>query len=416
MGESARQNRYFNLVSLIGRPITSQNEASEALREVLVSSIQDSMMGDRPIGAALSGGLDSSIITVIAAQEVARRESSLTACSILYSDQTYNDDYYHATLLRKHLAEQGIELNWGKSEVDVAHYLDDMPRMIRHFDEPHWEVKQLAMFRNYQELDRKGAKIVLTGEGADELFFGYYHRFPGFKNPVISSPEQFESLWANRLPKVGALFNGDCDDGLRGLMRTAIDRHFRPAFDSGLGSDRCMQVWYLSTFLHWLLIDNDRCSMAFSLEGRFPFLNKRVVELALRIDPRLQTGNAYGDEKAILREAFRGDLPEQIWKHRKKAPLPSPLNLAYHYKVQRALKAGLKEVPSSIWDVLNRRQIEQMSGDYLKKLRQIESSGSSEFDGEEMTRYIPLSQKLELRTPHMFGILTLLTWWKQHFS
>lgn len=213
-----------------------------------------------------------------------------------------------------------------------------------------------------------------------------------------------------------AMFNRAKEDQFRGLMRTAIDRFYRPNFERGLDSDRCMQLWYISTFLHWLLIDNDRCSMAFSLEGRFPFLNMRVLDVAMRIAPRLQTGTTYGEEKAILREAFKDILPVEIWRHRKKAPLPSPLNIAYHYKIQKALSKGIKEVPDSIWDVLDRKRIESMNADFLLKLKKIEQSGSSEFDGEELTRYIPLSQKLELRTPQMFGILTLLIWWKQHFS
>lgn len=415
-GSQATAHRYFDLADSMGSPITSETEATEALRDAVTSSVHASMMGERPIGLALSGGLDSSIITAVAAQKAAKDGQTLTACSITYPDQSLNEDYHHAALLRRHLADQGIQLKWGISEVKVKNYLDDVEKMILHFDEPHWEVKQLAMFRNYKELDAKSAKVILTGEGADELFFGYYHRFPGFKNPVITSPDQFESLWASRLPDAMSLFSAPSEDQFRGLIHTAIDRFYRPNFDRGMDSDRCMQVWYLSTFLHWLLIDNDRCSMAFSLEGRFPFLNKRVIDVALRIAPKLQIGTEYGQEKAILRLAFKDVLPEQIWKHRKKAPLPSPLNVAYHFKVDKALKAMIKAVPDSIWEVLDRKCIEHMSAEFHKKLRAIESSGSGEFDGEELTRYIPLSQKRELRTPQMFGILTLLIWWKQHFA
>ena len=412
-GGNVLKRRYFDLATLTHGPIVSEAEAVDAVRDALVSSVHACMMGERPLGVALSGGLDSSIITAVAAKEASTRGIPLTACAITYEDQNLNEDYEHAMILREHLRAEGSLLNWGRSALQIDSYLGDLPLMIRHFDEPHWELKQLAMFRNYRELDCQGATVVLTGEGADELFFGYYHRFPGFKDPVISSPAQFEELWSARIPAARSLFRNRKDEEFRSLMTEAIDRFYRPYFDQGMEPDRCMQLWYLSTFLHWLLIDNDRCSMAFSLEGRFPFLNERVLKVAFRIPPQLQMGAVHGQEKAILRKAFSDFLPSEI-RFRKKAPLPSPLDPRYHARILHRLRDAISNASSTIWDILDRGQAEKMAEDFAVKLENCQRSPAPELSGEELTRYITLSQAVDLRSPQIFGLLTLLTWWKEN--
>ncbi len=411
-GSTPRIEKYFELVASPNQATLKFDDAVDSLRTAVSSSVIASMMGDAPIGVALSGGLDSSIITAIAAKEMARRGAPpLLSTCITYREQTVNEDARHAAILADYLKDTA-PLRLTYSYMGVDSYLSDMDLMIRHFDEPHWEVKQLAMFNNYRALKQNGAKVVLTGEGADELFFGYFHKFPGFKNPVIKSSAELESLWATRLPVVQQLFRGESRHELSGLMTEAINRFYRPYSDQGATPEKCMQYWYLSTFLHWLLIDNDRCSMAFSLEGRFPFLNRRVFDVAFRISSALQVGHVHGQEKLVLREAFRNILPESIWRDRKKAPLPSPLKLAFHQKIFSSLRVSMEEVPASFWDVIDRQHISTL----LRKYEQEIGTSDAEQGGERLTSYLSLSEPWSLRTPHIFGILTLLRWWKINFS
>lgn len=411
-GAAPQSHRYFDLVEESGRHAHGFEDSVEALRSAVSSSIVASMMGDAPIGVALSGGLDSSIIAAVAAKEAARRGSApLLSTCITYKEQISNEDARHAALLASHI-EDSAPLRLTYSSMSVDDYLADLDLMIRHFDEPHWEVKQLAMFNNYRALKQNGAKVVLTGEGADELFFGYYHRFPGFQNPVIHAAAELETLWGTRLPVVRQLFRHECHDELSGLLAEAVDRFYRPHADRGASPEKCMQCWYLSTFLHWLLIDNDRCSMAFSLEGRFPFLNRRVLDVALSIPASAQVGTEYGQEKLVLRAAFKDMLPTAIWRDRKKSPLPSPLKLAFHFKIAAALRVAMIEVPSTIWDVMDLQRITTLCDRYEADLKGVDAENG----GEQLTRYLSLSEPWSLRTPHMFGILTLLRWWKMNFQ
>jgi asparagine synthase (glutamine-hydrolysing) len=390
-------------------------EAPVLLRDALTASIRDSMMGDVPVGVALSGGLDSSIITVVAAQK--KREEGngpLLASCITYDKQIDNPDAVHAKILENYL-KKDTEIHLVFSHLSVENYLDNLDKMIWHFDEPHWEVKQLAMFNNYKVLKENGAKVVLTGEGSDELNFGYFHKFPGFINPVIKSGEMLKATWGKRLPVIAPLFKGEVKRKLKSLFNYAVDIFYKPYEKEGMEQNQCMQSWYLHTFLHWLLTDNDRCSMAHSLEGRFPYLNRELYELTLRIPAKFQVGNEYGEEKIVLREAFRDMLPIEIL-NRPKAPLPSPLKLGFHIKIYESLKQSMAEVPRSLWDFLDKSHINFLVEKFSEKIKKIITMGKKENGGEILTNYLGLNDSWDLRTPQMFGILTLLRWWKINFQ
>lgn len=408
--------RYFDFPTGGSIEPADRAETVTALGAAVRSSTEACLMGDAPVGIALSGGLDSSVIATVAARDwTARGKDPILASCISYSSQALNEDADHARLLAESApSDAPIHLTYSTMSPDS--YLADLDDMIRHFDEPHWEVKQLAMFNNYRALKANGAKVVLTGEGSDELFFGYYHRFPGFQNPVIDSAETLRDLWSRRLPAVGRLLADTPVSALEGLQLDAIDRHYAPYAAAEPDPDRRMQLWYLGTFLHWLLIDNDRCSMAFSLEGRFPFLNRDVFQLALRIPSGMQVGPEYGQEKLLLREAFSRDLPEEIWRKRKKAPLPSPARLTFHRAVACALRTNIEQAAPEVWSVLDRKGVTALSDAYSERIAELEHGGQTEGGGEALTRYLQLNEPWSVRTPHAFGILTLLRWWKLNFA
>jgi len=415
-GENPAIRRYFDYP--ISEPLsgTALEEVGRMLGQAVIKSTEASMMGDAPVGVALSGGIDSSVITAIAARAGARQGKSPLLTSCIAYGQSLNEDATASGILHMWLASQQAPINLVYSKLEHKTYLDDVDEMIYHFDEPHWEVKQLAMFNNYRELKRHGAKVVLTGEGADELFFGYYHRFPGFKNPVIQSVEAFRHVWGARLNEVQSLLAGSEKKQLKSLMNEALERFYAPFVSRGVDPDRCMQCWYLATFLHWLLIDNDRCSMAFSLEGRFPFLNRAVYELAFRIPASRQLGGDLGQEKLVLREAFKNLVPEPIWLHRKKAPLPSPLRLAFHARIRDALDVAISNAATDTWEVVNRDRVLWIAKQYAARIKELEKLGGDDSGGESLISYLRLDEPWSVRTPHVFGLLTFFRWWKMNFD
>jgi asparagine synthase (glutamine-hydrolysing) len=415
LGQPIRVARYFNL------PLRSDSgehdllDLALELRNAVGQSVRDCLMGDVKLSVALSGGLDSSIITHIAAHECARRKAGpLLAACISYDGQPENADAHYAGLLAQSLAQEApIDLVY--SRLEPENYLADLDKMIWHFDEPHWEPKQLAMFNNYRTLRKQGAKIVNTGEGGDELFFGYYHRFPGFLRPIINSVDDLRTAWSRRTAVAGNLLSATLRGNMVPLMNYAIDTFYKPYQDAGLAPAKRMQAWYLHTFLHWLLLDNDRCSMAHSLEGRFPYLNRSVYELALSIPASMQVGPSYGEEKLPLRKAFESVLPIAIVR-RAKAPLPSPTALSFHKSIGNGLFRAIQEVPKSIWEALNKAAVQEFAGQFRALTDDLEQRGHTARGGEELTRYLFLEEGWGIRTPQAFGLLTLLRWWTINFS
>ncbi|MFY9621488.1 MAG: asparagine synthase (glutamine-hydrolyzing) [Pyrinomonadaceae bacterium] len=406
-----RTQRYWSPVDELGPLRPNEQAAQEEIKETLTDSVQSMLMGEVPIGSALSGGIDSSWITQIASQ--AMPQPLVSAC-ITYSANADDPDARHAQLVSSRLNDEqrGCHV-LHYTHLSQDNYLDGLDEMVKAFDEPHWELRQLAMFENYRTLAKARRTVVLTGEGADELFFGYYQKFPGFRSN-ISSPADFADLWRQRLPGVrsllapafasGLMSNGMAND----LVDSAVDEYFARAWELTGDRLRTVQVWYLHTFLPWLLMDNDRCSMAHSIEGRFPFLSRKMVSLGLQLPPSWNIGsNGVMREKVLLRRAAATSLPEQIWRDRVKSPLPVPLQKSYHAQIANRLGHEVENAHSSLWEILDREYI-------LKRIENfnVRMSSADDQSGDLLTAYIPLTDEPQVRTAELFAILTFLRWYQ----
>jgi asparagine synthetase B (glutamine-hydrolysing) len=192
------------------------------------------------------------------------------------------------------------------------------------------------------------------------------------------------------------------------MIRDSIGSYLTPYWEETGNRLRAVQCWYLHTFLPWLLMDNDRCSMAHSLEGRFPFLSNRMVALALQLPPEWNF-SLEGEikEKLLLRRSVRHLLPMEIWRYRSKAPLPVPFALSYHKIIADRLAYDVERASKDVWELLNKNFVLKMLTTFKRRLQ---SAGQNQ--GDLMTNYIPLGQDLELRTSHLFAILTFLRWYE----
>ncbi|MDT4953708.1 MAG: hypothetical protein QOJ02_1846 [Acidobacteriota bacterium] len=406
----ARLQRYWSPLQEIGPLRTDQGAAEKEVAETITKSIHSMLMGEVPIGTALSGGLDSSLLTVEAARVM---DEPLVSACITYRASFDDQDALHATLLSNELNREKpgshlLEYTYLQEET----YLDHLDDMIQAFDEPHWEPRQLAMFENYRTLSQAGRTIVLTGEGADELFFGYYRKFPGFRTPSISNPADFARLWRQRLPLVQKLLRPAfmsglvSDDLANDLIEDSISAYLNPYWKETGSQLRAMQCWYLHTFLPWLLMDNDRCSMAHSLEGRFPFLSKQMTSLALQLPPEWNIAtDGVMQEKILLRRAAANLLPVEIWHDRVKSPLPVPDASSYHHVIARQLEAEVKRAHKDIWEILDRQTVLEMIGAFYVRARSVSPNS-----GESLTSYIALGEENRVRTAQLFGILTFIRW------
>jgi asparagine synthase (glutamine-hydrolysing) len=410
-----RIHRFWSPLQELGPTLATKELAEKEIAEAVRESVQSMLMGEVPVGTALSGGLDSSLLTA----EAARATDRLTSACITYDPHFADPDARHATLLSQWLnREQTGCHHLEYTYISGDRYLAALDEMVQAFDEPHWELRQLAMFENYRTLARAGQTVVLTGEGADELFFGYYHKFPGFKFPVLSSPEDFARFWRQRVPWVQALMapafrakrvSTDLADH---LIDRAVRSYLEPCWSATQSQLRAVQCWYLQTFLPWLLMVNDRCSMAHGVEGRFPYLSRQMVALALRIP---QEWNIAEDglmrEKVCLRQAARDRLPVEIWRDRAKSPLPVPIAAHYHECIATRLASEMAQASPEVWEWLDRNAVEKMVADFTVLARTMRRS-----EGETLTAYIPLGRPLQVRTAHLFAVLSFLRWYQLYYD
>jgi asparagine synthase (glutamine-hydrolysing) len=230
--------------------------ALAATRDIVIASVQRQMMGDVPVGVFLSGGLDSAIVAAIAARHLARNGERLQTFAV---GTRGSADLLAARVVARHLGSEHRERVYDAGEAVRA--LPDVVRAIEHFD-PSLVRSAVPNFL-LAEMTAEHVKVVLTGEGADELFAGYEY-LRGF----------------------------DSADALQAeLMRTVHGLH-------NLNLQRC-----------------DRVTMAHGLEARVPFLDRQVIAYAFGL-PMAWKQSAPGElEKRLLRRAFDGWLPDEIlWR------------------------------------------------------------------------------------------------------
>lgn len=231
---------------------------AERVRSTLVASVEMQMMGDVPVGVLLSGGLDSSIVAAIAARWCARRGQRLQTFSVGTEESA---DLRAAREVATYLDTRHFERVYTAEDALAA--VPEVIPAVEHYD----PLLIHSSVANYllAELASRHTKVVLTGEGSDELFAGYdyLHRFAS-------------------------------NDDLHAELRRIV------GLLHSLNLQRC-----------------DRTSMAFGLEARVPFLDTGFIALAMTTPISLRRPDFGGCEKYLLRSAFSGWLPDNLLWRRK---------------------------------------------------------------------------------------------------
>lgn len=227
----------------------------KSVRESIIAAVENRMMSDVGIGVFLSGGLDSAIVAAIAARYAKRASEPLPTFAV---GAPGSSDLAAARVVADHLGTEHHEVIMTREDAVAA--LPRAVRAIEHYDPS--LVRSSVPNLLLAEYASKRVPVVLTGEGADELFAGYSY----YHGEEFSSPDALQAE----------------------LVRTVLELHH-------LNLQRC-----------------DRTTMAYGLEARVPFLDRDVIELVLSIPPEHKQTVP---EKKLLREAFEGWLPADIlWR------------------------------------------------------------------------------------------------------
>jgi asparagine synthase (glutamine-hydrolysing) len=379
-------------------------------------SVRHRLIADVDVGILLSGGIDSSLLAAYAAQI---STSPLQAFLVSFG-QSKLDESTYARMVARSLNMELVEINGEHMDADTFR------RVMYHADEPLGDPAAIPTFM-ISEVIRGHVKVVLSGEGADELFWGYdYYRrqmcfdrlapfMPRLKNwkwpgGILSALESNPHVPGplSRLCKIAAISHDTgCgrwtsifgDSALERLLTYSSDKRSDAVLAAALTRLKtrvpASEAALALDLLYWLpddlLVKVDRCSMAHGIEARAPYLDHRVVELALRLPKELKTGSGVG--KIVLRELLRRKLPRETAaiistrrKHGFDVPIDAWLNNELHETANACFsESGLNDVP-------------MLNGPYVRRLwRDFKTHGGD----------APFVRKLWL-------VLCFITWYDNH--
>ena len=367
----------------------SAADAAAELRDVLARAVRSHMVSDVPLGAFLSGGVDSSIVVGLMAEASHRPVKTFS----VGFDEPQFDELEHARTVARHFGTDHHEF---VVRPDALSILD---RLVAHFDEPFADSSAIPTWY-VSEIARRHVTVVLSGDGGDELFGGYdrylpHPRVAQFDRLPLPAKRQVAALLWPLLPHGArgknflrhvsrddegryldsiSFFQPDEKEALytpdvrRALTRGAeqeLAHHF--ARFAALSRHSRMMRFDFETYLpEDVLTKVDRMSMAHSIESRVPLLDNEVIDFAATLPASLKIVN--GRRKHILKEAAKGLLPGGIL-NRKKQGFGVPLGVWF--------RGGLADVFSDVLVSRRARQrgyfepafVERLVGEHLSGKR-----------------------------------------------
>lgn len=339
--KTASVARYWN-VDLTRRADLSFEEAAGRLRELFIESVRLHLRSDVSIGCALSGGIDSSAI--VSVMRLLGSNLEIHAFSYIADDPRLSEERWVDVVGKdKQLVIHKVKL--GSEELQA-----DLDSLIDRQGEPFMSTSMYAQWRVFQTARKVGVKVMLDGQGADELLGGYVKhraamlsglirrgRFGDAKRLVLASSPS--GSWMGEMVRAAArslhpwmqaimrrLTRGDTTPSWVNARWFA--RHGVRKIDSSVrsGKPSLRQELYRTlteTSLPMLLHYEDRNSMAFSIESRVPFLTPAIASFVLSLPEDYLIG-LDGTSKHVFRQAMRGIVPDQILDRRDKVGFPTP--------------------------------------------------------------------------------------------
>ena len=343
-----RRRRYWTLPVDVDESPADFGQRAAELEERLTSTVRSHLMSDVPLGLFLSGGLDSSGLAALMTPMVGR---PIQTFAVGFDDQASNELPY------ARLAAQSVGAEHHEVVLSPADFFGSLPRLIWHEDEPIAFPSSVAL-HFVSRLAQPHVKVVLTGEGSDELFMGYaWYRLTAWNERTgrpywRAAPRVLRDAVRHGIPRLPGFLRRYAsrtflafDPGIRALfyenfavfrddLRQALlkDHELAMSVDPYAEQLRCfregpgdtidrMSRADLQTYLVELLMKQDQMSMAASIESRVPFLDHELVEHVVRMPSRFKVRGL--TTKAVLREALRKRVPRKIL-HRRKLGFPVP--------------------------------------------------------------------------------------------
>jgi asparagine synthase (glutamine-hydrolysing) len=360
---------------------TNEPAAKKELKGLLYDAVEKQLISDVPIGTFLSGGVDSSLVTAIAA--TVSGSDKIKTFSIAIDDGKYNESKF-AKQVADHLKTDHHEFKVKENEV-----MELVDTLIPVYDEPFADSSAFPTMM-VSRLAKKHVTVALSGDGGDELFHGYnmYQWAKRLSNPLVSlvkSPVYAASkLMGSKYQRAGNLYDYPSRDNICTHIFSQEQYYFKeqelqsllvtPQFNfNGLNNQPFVlkdltaaeqqSFWDFNHYLKDdLLVKVDRASMQYSLETRVPLLDYRLVEFAYNLDPELKIKN--GTMKYLLKEILYDHVPKQIFD-RPKWGFSIPLIKWLKTDLKYLLDQYTSEEVINKYSVVNYAVVKKMKEQYL---------------------------------------------------
>ena len=355
--DGLKQHPYWDLTSA---PHTdSYHDTVEKVSILVRDAVRRQMISDVPVCTFLSGGIDSSIVTAIASDQLRRHGEQLHTFSF---DFTENEKYFQSNAFQP---ERDLPyVNLMKERLGTSHtYLECAPSTLVDTLETAVDAKDLpgmtdvdASLLYFCSLVAKHNKVALTGECADEIFGGY----PWFYRKELLERDGFP--WAADMSARTVFL----DKELCASLDLSAYSHARyedtlaqvPLLAGETGEEKKRrQVAYLNIkwFMQTLLDRMDRTSMYSGLEARVPFADHRIMEYVFNVPWEMKYRN--GVEKTLLRDACADLLPPELL-HRKKSPYPKTYHPEYETRLAERLLAIINDPNAPIAPIIDKKKVQ----------------------------------------------------------
>jgi asparagine synthase (glutamine-hydrolysing) len=377
--------------------VVDEREAEERFRSLLRQAVERRLVADVPLGAFLSGGLDSSTVVALMAEAAGGRVRTFT---IGFAGAREYDEREHARAVAERFGTEHTEF------VVEPRALDLVDRLVWHHDGPFGDSSAIPTYL-LAELTRSRVTVALNGDGGDEVFAGYLRLYggavsepcprwafraaasvlgllpePGDRRHPLRFARRFAEAGSLPLPERYLRWNGYFTNGLLELLRPELHAHAshddllasyreplerRAAVERGTGRlttlARLLQLnfeTYLPDDLH---VKMDRMSMAHALETRSPFLDTAVVEFGASLPDRLRM--RFGKGKVLLRRAMKGLLPGSILS-RGKMGFGAPLGAWFRGELNGLVRERLLDPSSPIYEYLRPELVATLIASHLR--------------------------------------------------
>ncbi|MDQ1238025.1 MAG: hypothetical protein QG577_209, partial [Thermodesulfobacteriota bacterium] len=374
-----------------------EDDAARSVKNALETAVERQMVADVPVGAFLSGGLDSSAICCMARKYTRDRLQCFTISAPNAQDEGFVDDLTYAKLVHRYL---DVDLHVIEIHEEMSKHL---PEMIYHLDEPQADPSAINVMLISKLAREHGIKVLLSGAGADDVLAGYRRHYALLLEKYwawlpISFRRQLTALTGRfnlgkplfrRLEKAFRFADLDGDERIASYFKwmhpsqenTVYSRETLNELSKQEGVDPLVQtlsalpgdvvplnrlIWL--DFKHYLTDHNlnytDKMSMARSVETRVPFLDPDFVSLAFRLPVQFKQRGRIG--KYVLKKAMKGHLPDEVLQ-RPKTGFGAP--------VRQWIRHELRPLVEDLLDESNLRKRGLFSPDGVKKLMALDRDG-----------------------------------------